>query len=95
MTAPIGRICLLLASADLSLSEVRNFARWVEKNRADRVVATIERLRQIAEDDYVPIRPDLEMRRYQSGNANKPSEISTKVERLACRRGGANPRARS
>ena len=89
MTAPIGRICLLLASADLSLSEVRSFARWVEKNGAQRVVATIERLRHVADEDDTPVRSYFSsIRANQEANAGRHSELSTKVERLLIEEAG-------
>jgi hypothetical protein len=80
MTGPIGKACLLLASADLSARELQAFALWVEKRGARGFVDTIEDLRELASGESIGIVSDNAVDGERS-RGNRYSDLSAKVER--------------
>lgn len=49
MIGPVGKVLLVLANSDLRGGDLRNFARWLSRSDAQRLVDAVERTRAFAD----------------------------------------------
>jgi hypothetical protein len=80
----VGRLLLVLSGLDISVSELQNFFRWVERRGAGRVSADIERMREFANKvEVLPAgEPTFSQPPVSQGPISSDKDILRRIEKI-------------